>query len=269
MDTPTESPVEANHAFTTQLADARALADRSQHKAALKQLERVRQAALAAEDVPLLEQVLDLARLIRERTHGKRQYEAGRLAYETRESIRSVSHKQALAEGREWIDPLPGPRPPADPRALSSDSKTAWRAEWPWAPWALTVWLLAITATGAALGASESGYEISVSTWAAEAALVGLGFGLGLGLFLPRPLWRHARGDRWLVPIAVGSALYALAYVISVAVGYPGDDDSTSGLGVVFFLTTTICLGPMIIAAALGTLGRVTIAMGGRRVLRR
>lgn len=78
-------------------------------EAALKQAERVRRTALAAEDVAVLEQVLALARLIGERTDGKRHHEAGRLAYSARQNIRYVGRKQALAEGREWIDPFPPP----------------------------------------------------------------------------------------------------------------------------------------------------------------
>jgi hypothetical protein len=91
------------------LAHARALAEQGDVKAALKQAERVRRAALAAEDVPVLEQVLRLARLVREQTEGKRRQEAGRLAYSARENIRFVGRKQALAEGREWIDPFQAP----------------------------------------------------------------------------------------------------------------------------------------------------------------
>jgi hypothetical protein len=92
-----------------ELAEVRALAERGEMKAALKQGERVRRSALAAEDVPVLEQVLVLARLVREQTDGKRHHEAGRLAYSARENIRSVGRKQALAEGREWIDPFQAP----------------------------------------------------------------------------------------------------------------------------------------------------------------
>ena len=57
----------------------------------------------------MLEHVLDLARLVREQTDGKRSHEAGRLAYSARENIRLVGRKQSLAEGREWIDPFQAP----------------------------------------------------------------------------------------------------------------------------------------------------------------
>jgi hypothetical protein len=99
------------------LAHARALVEQGEVKAALKQAERVRRAALAAEDVPVLEQVLGLARLVREQTDGKRHHEAGRLAYSARENVRFVGRKQALAEGREWIDPFQTP-----PLAAASDA---------------------------------------------------------------------------------------------------------------------------------------------------
>ncbi len=96
-----------------ELADARALIERGEAKAALKPLERVRRESLAAGRVEELEEVLALAALVYGRTEGKRQGEAGRLAFSAQQNIRFLGRRAALAQGREWVDPFapaPGSR---------------------------------------------------------------------------------------------------------------------------------------------------------------
>ena len=57
--------------MSEELARARSLAEQGELKAALKQLERARRAALAAGDEETLGELLDLAASIQARTSGK------------------------------------------------------------------------------------------------------------------------------------------------------------------------------------------------------
>ncbi len=106
------------------LADAWALAERGEPRSAVKAAERVRLAAFAAEDVPALEQVLALARRVYVDSEGKRQNEAGRLAFGARQNIRFLTRKQALAAGEVWVDPFPPEQLPAGP-SVSALRETA------------------------------------------------------------------------------------------------------------------------------------------------
>ena len=90
-----------------ELADARALVERGEAKAALKLLERVRQESLAGEHLAEVQEVAAVAALIHRQTTGKRQTEAGGLAFNAQQNIRVLEQRQALADGREWVDPFP------------------------------------------------------------------------------------------------------------------------------------------------------------------
>jgi len=105
--------------------------------------------------------------------------------------------------------------------------------------------LLAIAEVAAAFGTFNSAphHEIPAGTWAAEAALSGLGFGLLLGAFMPEPPWRGEA--RVLAP--AGSAVYALSYEIAAVVGYGGGD--SGGAGLVFLVIMITCIAPMMIAS--------------------
>jgi hypothetical protein len=130
------APPDEKQALADDLAGAQALAEQGELKGALKLAERVRVRALAAEDVLVLERVLELARGVYWQTEAARSDEpelawlfsgetgprehnaAGRLAFGAQQNIRFVGRKRALAEGREWVDPfggtvaLPEQRPP-------------------------------------------------------------------------------------------------------------------------------------------------------------
>jgi hypothetical protein len=155
--------------------------------------------------------------------------------------------------------PVPPPR--------HRDEPSKWWIEWRWAPWAFAAWLLAIAGTAAALGTIDSapGQDIPAHTFTVDAALAGLGFGLLFGLSLPRGLWQ---GRRWLAALAVGSGIYALSYFIAAAVGYgDGDNSDSGGMGLVFVYLAVVCFGPMLAAAALGALIRLTITAGRDKAL--
>ena len=92
-----------------ELAEARALVEQGEVKAALKLLERIRRVSLAEEQVPALEEVLALGEVISRGAEGKLHDEAERLLYSARQNTRFIGYKQALAEGREggvdWFAP--------------------------------------------------------------------------------------------------------------------------------------------------------------------
>jgi hypothetical protein len=126
-----------------------------------------------------------------------------------------------------------------------------WWVEWPWAPWALGAWLLAIAGVAAACGAINSAQHhhlIPTGTWAAEAALSGLLFGLLLGLFMPERPWR---GEALVIPSG-GSAAYAVSYLIALSIGYRGADNSDHNYGLAFVVFMITCLAPMIVASVIG-----------------
>jgi hypothetical protein len=130
-----------------------------------------------------------------------------------------------------------------------------WWLEWPWAPWALGAWLLAIAGVAAACGAmnvAQHHHFVPTGTWAAEAALSGLGFGILLGLFMPERPWR---GEALAIPSG-GSAVYAVSYLIAAYIVYRGGDhppdNSDHNYGLVFVVFMITCLVPMIVASVIG-----------------
>jgi hypothetical protein len=129
-----------------------------------------------------------------------------------------------------------------------SQANRDWWFEWPRAPWALGAWLLAIAGVAAACGAINSAQHhqlIPTGTWAAEAALSGVGFGILLGLFMPERPWR---GEALVIPSG-GSAVYALGYLIALYIVYRGNhapDNSDHNYGLVFVVFMITCLVPMI-----------------------
>ena len=92
---------------TDALDDARTLVEQGDTKAALKLMEQVRTESVAGERLSALEEVLALAAMIHRQTTGKRQSEAGRLAFSVQQDVRSLRRAWAEAEGREWVDPYP------------------------------------------------------------------------------------------------------------------------------------------------------------------
>ena len=62
-------------------------------KAALKLLERERRAALARGDLAAVEEVLDAAKTVYHRAEGKRQSEAGRIAFAAQQNIRQLGRQ--------------------------------------------------------------------------------------------------------------------------------------------------------------------------------
>ena len=119
------------------------------------------------------------------------------------------------------------------------------------ARWALVVWALLVVGAGAACGVivSVPGGQIEGSTWAVLAAASGAALGVVAGLFvLP-----HFRERRNLL-ILGGAGLYALVYVIALAITGSGDNSQGSGgAGLVWFVLAVVCLGPMFVTARLAS----------------
>jgi WD40-like Beta Propeller Repeat len=141
------------HAPAGGLAEARALAERGEAKAALKLADDVRARALVAGDLQTLEEVLALARSVHGATTGKPQQQAMRLAFSAQQNIRFVGRKQALAAGREWIDPYatPGDRA-GSAQAPSACTAAKRRSRFPFGdPRRPSSLLKALAATGAAV----------------------------------------------------------------------------------------------------------------------
>ena len=114
----------------TVFAAVESLIDQSRLKDALKPLEKERRAALSRGDVAGDEGVLEGARAVYARADGKRQGEAGRIAFAAQQNIRLLGRKAALAAGEEWVDPFSPPgsaarQPSVDdrPRSMFGDPR--------------------------------------------------------------------------------------------------------------------------------------------------
>lgn len=117
-----------------------------------------------------------------------------------------------------------------------------------WRDWALLPWFIGISVAAFILGTvnSSPGHEIPTATWAAEAALVGVGAGVLLGLFTRHRPWQGYGG----VLVLGGAAVYSLAYAVAAARGYGGGDSGDAGWGLVFVVIGITCLAPMEASAA-------------------
>src|SRR6516162_9016089 len=103
------------------LGEARALVAQGEQRRALDSLERTREAALAEKRLDVLEEALELAVELRDRTRGRLRFAYGSLAHSTVQNIRFLTRQQALERGEPWVDPAPAaqaaPGPPAPARS--------------------------------------------------------------------------------------------------------------------------------------------------------
>jgi hypothetical protein len=85
------------------------LLEQGEPKAALTLLERTRKDALSGEDLASLDEVLAGTRFVYAQADPKYRNQADRIANATRQNIRFLTRKQALAAGDEWVDPFQAP----------------------------------------------------------------------------------------------------------------------------------------------------------------
>lgn len=100
-------------AFDRELATARAAYERNDPYRALRRLDRARQRALKAKDVPQLEHVLRFADGVIARDE-RTEIERENVLYAARQNIRQVGRRLAWERQESWADPFPhldAPRP--------------------------------------------------------------------------------------------------------------------------------------------------------------
>jgi hypothetical protein len=101
-----------------ELRDARELIGHHEPKKALKVAEHVREHALATSDVPGAIEAWRVAADVYHGSRGKPQQQAGRIAFDCQQNVRTMMRDQAVAAGRAYHDPFP----PARTVAITSHS---------------------------------------------------------------------------------------------------------------------------------------------------
>ena len=211
----------------------------------------------------MLEQVLGLARRVYWQTEGARSDEpelarlflgktgalehnaAGRLAFSAQQDIRFVGQQQALAEGREWVDPfagtvsLPVQRPPSATESAILGTRRQ-RLLGLVGSLFVSLWFCAVWAAAGSLGAE------TVRVWIVWMAVCGV-YWLVMAVLQIWWWWRGCKNfwrPVYIWPlIALGAFMLWLPSLILLAIFYPGEiPDTVIYLAWLGFLAAPLCI---------------------------